>query len=181
MEGYIGEIRLFAGNFSPRSWAYCNGGLIAISANSALFSILGTTYGGDGRTTFGLPDLIGRTAIGAGQGAGLSPYPLGARIGSNTRTLLYSNLPQHTHSATATVAAPAFSEEGNSGSPTGATLASKPNMYSNESPDTTLKSFTHPGGFSTGVAGSSYPLNITQPLQGSNYIICMYGLYPSRN
>lgn len=181
MEGYIGEIRLFAGNFSPKNWAYCNGGLMAISSNTALFSILGTTYGGDGRTTFALPDLIGRTAIGAGQGNGLSYYPLGARTGFNTTTLININLPVHTHSATGTVAAPAFSDEGNSGSPTNATLAAKPGMYSNETPDTTLKPYTNPSGFMTGIAGSSIPMNITQPLLGSNYIICMYGIFPSRN
>jgi microcystin-dependent protein len=96
---FIAEIIMFAGNFAPRGWAYCDGQILAISSNTALFSILGTTYGGDGRTTFGLPDLRGRSAIhvGYGHGPGLSTIRLGDRSGAETTTLTTNNLPSHTH------------------------------------------------------------------------------------
>jgi microcystin-dependent protein len=94
---FLGEISMFAGNFAPRGWALCDGQLLAISQNSALFSILGTTYGGDGRTTFGLPDLRGRFAIGAGTGPGLSNRRLGDEYGSSTHTLSVAELPAHQH------------------------------------------------------------------------------------
>ena len=87
MEGMIGEIRMFGGNFAPRSWALCEGQLLPISQNSALFSILGSTYGGDGRTTFGLPDLRGRCALGNGNGPGLTDRRLGQKSGTETNTL----------------------------------------------------------------------------------------------
>src|SRR5260221_6913469 len=93
----IGEIRLFAGNLNPRGWALCQGQLLAINQNQALFSILGTTYGGNGQTTFALPDLRGRLAIGFGQGAGLSNYVLGQVGGAETATLNVAQLPAHTH------------------------------------------------------------------------------------
>jgi microcystin-dependent protein len=95
---FIGEIAWFAGNFAPRGWAFCDGQLLAISSNPALFSILGTTYGGDGRTTFGLPDARGRSLVHAGQGSGLSNRTLGAMFGTETETLLNQNqMPVHTH------------------------------------------------------------------------------------
>lgn len=104
MNGVIGEIRGFAGNFAPRQWSFCEGQLLAISSNTAAFSILGTTYGGDGRTTFALPDLRGRIPLSTGTGPGLSPRPLGQRSGIETVTLNHLQLPSHTHflSATAT-------------------------------------------------------------------------------
>ena len=102
MEGTIGGIRGFAGNFAPRAWAFCEGQLIAIAQNTALFSILGTTYGGDGRTTFGLPDLRGRIPISAGTGPGLSTHKLGSRSGIEDVTLNILNLPNHFHLATTT-------------------------------------------------------------------------------
>lgn len=99
MEGTIGEIRGFGGNFAPRAWAFCNGQLLAISQNQALFSILGTTYGGDGRTTFALPDLRGRAPISAGTGPGLSTRKLGARFGTETNTMTINQMPSHFHTA----------------------------------------------------------------------------------
>ena len=95
MEDYIGIIKLFAGNFAPRAWAFCDGQLLSINQNTALFSILGTTYGGDGRTTFGLPDLRGRVPMHAGSGPGLSPRRLGEKGGAENTTLTASNLPAH--------------------------------------------------------------------------------------
>ncbi len=179
MEGTIGEIRLFAASFAPREWSFCNGGLIPISSNTALFSVLGTTYGGDGIKTFALPNLNGRTAIGAGHAPGLSPYPLGQISGASTLTLTAANLPPHTHETSAAVALPVYSESGNANTPSGNILAAKANMYSREAPDTSLV----PASFNVQIAGSgnSIPLNITQPYLGMNYIICLYGQYPQRS
>ncbi|MBL4829758.1 MAG: phage tail protein [Aliivibrio sp.] len=101
MEPYIAQITMFAGNFAPRGWAYCNGQLLSIAQNTALFSLIGTTYGGDGRTTMGLPDLRGRVPIHAGTGPGLSLRPLGQRGGTETVTLSINQMPAHTHAATA--------------------------------------------------------------------------------
>lgn len=97
MEGMIGEIRMFAGNFAPRSWAFCEGQLLPISQNSALFSILGTIYGGDGRTTFALPDMRGRAPVGGGNGPGLSDARLGAKGGVDYVTLNTTQIPSHSH------------------------------------------------------------------------------------
>jgi microcystin-dependent protein len=96
-EPYVGEIRMFAGNFAPRGWAFCDGQLLAVAQNDALFSLLGTIYGGDGRTTFGLPDLRGRVPIHAGSGPGLSPRRLGEKGGQEDVTLSLNELPQHDH------------------------------------------------------------------------------------
>lgn len=179
MEGTIGEIRLFAANFAPRDWSYCNGALLAISTNTALFSILGTTYGGDGRVTFGLPNLAGRSAVGVGQGPGLSYYDLGEMTGTNTKTLTIANLPSHTHTAGGNIIIPASSDEGDSSTPANNVLASKSSMYTSEAGDSSTKAI--PLNIQVSVAGSSIPLNITQPSLGMNYIICLYGIYPSRN
>lgn len=178
MDGTIGEIRLFAANFAPKNWAFCDGSLIPISRNTALFSILGTTYGGDGKTTFALPNLKGRSAVGAGQGPGLSFYELGEQTGVNAVTLSTLNLPPHTHSASGSIVVPAFSDGGDTGSPGGNVLAAKANMYTSEAGDTAMK----PANVSLTVAvsGGSMPFSIEQPSLGMNYIICMYGMYPPR-
>lgn len=102
---FIGEVRIFAGNFAPRGWAFCNGQLLPIAQNTALFSILGTTYGGDGRSTFALPNLQNAMPIGAGQGPGLNPVPLGASLGSATVSLLTAEMPTHAHAVQTAVAA----------------------------------------------------------------------------
>jgi len=103
-EPFVGEIRMFAGNFAPRGWAFCDGQLLAVSQNDALFSLLGTIYGGDGRTTFGLPDMRGRTPLHAGQGPGLSNRRLGAKAGAENVTLTVNQLPSHRHDWQATTA-----------------------------------------------------------------------------
>jgi microcystin-dependent protein len=105
-EPLLGEVDLFAGTFAPRGWATCNGQLLPINQNQALFSILGTIYGGDGRTTFGLPDFRGRAAVGFGNGPGLSPWSLGQRTGSEWSTLNINQMPSHTHNYDPTVPAP---------------------------------------------------------------------------
>ncbi|HZD04287.1 MAG TPA: tail fiber protein, partial [Longimicrobiales bacterium] len=96
-EPFVGEIRMFAGNFAPRGWAFCDGQLLAVSQNDALFSLLGTIYGGDGRTTFGLPDCRGRIPLHAGSGPGLTPRALGSKGGAGKVTLTVNQLPSHTH------------------------------------------------------------------------------------
>lgn len=179
MEGTIGEIRLFAANFAPRDWSYCNGALLAISSNVALFSILGTTYGGDGKVTFGLPNLAGRSAVGAGQGPGLSYYDLGEKTGANSTILTLNNLPPHTHTAAGNIVIPAFSDEGDSGTPANNVLAAKGSMYTSQAGDSTTKST--PLNIQVGVTGGSTPITITQPSLGMNYIICLYGVFPSRS
>lgn len=178
MDGTIGEIRLFAATFAPKNWWYCDGTIVAIRSNTALFAILGTTYGGDGQTTFALPNLKGRTAIGSGQGAGLSYYPLGAIAGTNSVALNITNLPPHTHAATANIAIPAFGDEGTAGSPSGNILAALASMYSSDPPDTPLKPASY--SLQVGINGANQPISLTEPYIGMNYIICMYGVFPSR-
>jgi microcystin-dependent protein len=178
MEGTIGEIRLFAANFAPADWQYCNGALMAIRSNTALFSILGTTYGGDGVNTFGLPNLAGRSAVGQGQGPGLSYYDLGEMTGTNAVTLTVANLPMHTHNLTGNVVIPAYSDEGNSGTPADNVFASKSAMYTNQVSDSTTRAM--PFALEVGVAGGNNALTFVQPSLGMNYIICLYGVFPSR-
>ncbi len=173
-EGFIGEIKMFGGNFAPRGWAFCNGQLLPINQNQALFSILGTTYGGDGRTTFALPDLRGRVPVHSGNGPGLSTYRLGQKGGFETTTITVANMPAHSHP----YAAPAVSEDGNTSDPTNAVPGGTKVLdkeYSTETPNTTMKS----GG--TGNTGGSQPINIVQPYGTVNYIIALEGLYPSRS
>ncbi|HTH51627.1 MAG TPA: tail fiber protein [Pyrinomonadaceae bacterium] len=169
MEGTIAEIRLFAGNFAPRNWAFCQGQILSISQNTALFSLLGTTYGGNGQTTFALPDFRGRVAVGTGQGPGLSNVTLGEVSGTETNTLLVTNLPAHTHNMVAT------SADANSSKPAGKVLANSGTtpIYNTPSDGTQMGP--------TGPTGGNQPFSIMQPYLGMNYIICLFGIFPSRN
>ncbi|HKP32318.1 MAG TPA: tail fiber protein [Chitinophagaceae bacterium] len=176
MEGTIGEIRLFAGNFAPRNWAFCAGQLMSISQNTALFSILGTTYGGNGQTTFALPDLRARTAVGPGQGPGLSNITLGEVSGTETVTLLTTQMPAHNHTLSGVNAS------GTTGNPTSSTLATTKdatdntiNSYATATPAAVLHNQ------SIGISGNSQPVPIRNPYLGMNYIICLFGIFPSRN
>lgn len=178
MEGYIAEIRLFAGNFAPRGWAFCQGQILSIAQNTALFALLGTTYGGNGQTTFALPDLRGRVPVGTGQGPGLSNVTLGEVGGAPTHTLIITEMPAHNHTAQTTVNAAAT---GTTTSPSGnypAGSTARDNIYNNTSNAT-----MNPGMAQTmvGIAGGSQPHNNMQPYLGLNYIICMEGIFPSRN
>jgi len=184
---YLGEIILFAGNFPPRSTAFCNGQLLAIAQNTALFSILGTTYGGDGRTTFALPDLRGRVAISPGTGPGLSTRKLGQRTGLETNTLNVTQLPSHTHAAAGTINA--ASTAATTSDPTGAVPAvanyqidrdtnAPINAYASTANATMLANDVT---VAVGNTGGQQPQNNMQPFLGVNYIICTQGLFPSRN
>lgn len=180
MDGTLATVTLFAGSFSPRNWAYCAGQLIAIRQNTALFSLLGTTYGGDGQTTFALPNLCGRLVVGQGQGPGLSNYVLGESTGTQSNTLILPNLPMHTHTATATVQQPVSINGNDSESPENSFPApSSVSIY------TSVAGSGQVAGpivatATSGVAGSNTPINNMQPTLGLNYIICMYGIFPAR-
>jgi microcystin-dependent protein len=192
MEGTIGEIRMFAGTFAPRNWAFCAGQLMSISQNTALFSILGTTYGGNGQTTFALPDFRSRTAVGTGQGPGLSNISLGEVSGTETVTLLTTQMPAHTHTATATVTGSvtpkAFADEGLGDDPTNAFMAvssASNRIYTSntQTPDAVMGSspIAATATVTIGIAGNSQPVPIRNPYLGMNYIICLFGIFPSRN
>lgn len=178
MEGTIGEIRLFAGNFAPRTWAFCDGQLLAIASNTALFSILGTTYGGDGRTTFGLPDLRGRVAIGVGNGPGLPSVRDGEKGGTDSTTLTILNMPSHNHVAQVDIKV--TSDDGNSDEPAGilATTGGA-NIYGPGPGDGSYGG--GPTSVTVGNSGGSQPFNNMQPYLGLRYIICLQGIFPSRS
>tara|TARA_R110002073_G_scaffold233329_2_gene394524 strand:+ start:11858 stop:12439 length:582 start_codon:yes stop_codon:yes gene_type:complete len=169
-EPYLGEIRMFAGNFAPRGWTLCLGQNLPINQNQALFSLLGTTYGGDGRTTFALPDLRGRVPIQVVNGTGLFSF-LGSRGGVERSTLTTSHLPSHNHTVTVGI----NTDLGTQANPTGV-LASHPGAFAEQST---------PGvNFGTGLlnnTGSNQSINNMQPSIVINYIIALSGIYPSRN
>lgn len=176
MDGTIGEIRLFAGNFAPRSWALCYGQLLSIAQNTALFSILGTTYGGNGQTTFALPDLRGRTAFGTGQGPGLSNRDLGEQAGTETVTLIASEMPAHNHMlSVADTPADKTVPAGNSIAGVADVTENAMPSYKTATPDVALNPST------ISITGGNQPHQNMPPYLGLNYIICMEGIFPSRN
>jgi microcystin-dependent protein len=182
MEGVIGEIRMFGGNFAPRGWALCQGQLLPISSNQALFSILGTTYGGDGRTTFGLPDLRGRVPLGPGQGAGLSNRRLGQEDGTETNTLSEQQLPEHTHVARASVRPRANAGEPEEADP----VRNYPASLNLDAGTGYTKSANTKMGrsrvkISIANTGGNGPVNNMQPWLSVNFIICLQGIFPSRS
>lgn len=178
MDGFLGEIRLFAPNFSPKNWAFCRGQLLAINQNQALFSLLGTYYGGDGRTNFALPNLIGRSAIGVGTGQ--STYNLGDNTGSTTNTITIAQLPAHTHALTGTLALPANSATGNQQSPVAGYFASDGTQkYDAQQDGVTMQPATL--NLTVSTVGSSIAIPNMMPYLALNYIICLAGVFPSRN
>ncbi len=182
MEGYIAEIRMFAGNFAPRNWAFCHGQILSIAQNTALFSLLGTTYGGNGQTTFALPDLRGRVSVGTGQGPGLSDYQLGQVSGAENTTILVTNMPAHTHGFSANASMACQTGAGTADSPASnipAGSASDENYAAAAATNATMAPFTVSG--TTANAGGSQPFSNVQPCLTMNYIICLFGIFPSRN
>jgi len=189
-ESYLASMCVFAGNFAPRNYAFAHGQLLAISQNTALFSLLGTIYGGDGRTSFGLPDARGRALIGAGQGPGLSSYPIGHRGGVETVTLSVNQMPSHTHTASTNVAGDASlhaGSRGNTDNPSGNVLARKArdSIYSSSAPDVTMSpsaiSLSLNANTTLGNTGASHAHENRMPYLAVNWIITLQGLYPSRN
>jgi len=177
---FLGMIIIHGFNFAPRGWMACEGQLMSIASNTALFSLLGTTYGGNGQTTFGLPDLRGRSAIHQGQGPGLQIYTMGEAAGTETVTLLSTNMPQHTHTMNINNAV------GNSNGGNTSVLSLSPstgsgpnkstlNTYSTNAPNTTLSPS------SIGVAGGSQPFDSRSPYLVLYHSIATQGIFPSRN
>lgn len=175
-EPFLGEVRIFACNFAPYGWAMCNGQILSIAQNSALFSLLGTQYGGNGTTNFALPDLRGRIPTHKGQGLGLSPYDQGEQIGEEAVTLLTTEMPIHSHPLALDT------DTGTSTSPSG-TLPAVPNinprfpkqMYSTAAPTVTMLAN------SLGASGGNQPHNNLMPYLTFNFCIALAGIFPSRN
>ena len=180
MEGMIGEIRMFAGNFAPRAWAFCEGQLLPIAQNTALFSILGTTYGGDGRTTFGLPDTRGRAAIHAGNGPGLSDYRLGSRGGVEHVTLNQTQIPSHNH-IVSSAKQKATNNPLTTNNPTGAILTSKAGIdaFTTSGADGSMQANSlH---VTLGNTGGNQQHENREPWLAMYYIIALQGVFPSRS
>ena len=171
MEPFIGQIQAFGFNFAPRGWAQCHGQLLPISQYSALFSLLGTTYGGDGRTTFALPDLRGRSIVGDGAGPGLPNVKQGERGGAISHTLTEQQMPSHAHAVKVAVNTGA----GDEASPT-SMIASSTNGFSE---DATANAFL--GGVSSNSVGGGQAFNMRNPYLGINVCIALEGLFPPRN
>lgn len=202
MEGYLGEIRHFAGNFAPRGWAFCQGQLLPISNYDALYALIGTFYGGDGQSTFSLPDFRGRVALGTGQGlGGLPQVVLGSLAGTDTVALLQTNLPAHNHPVTTTPINPQLTVSVNSAQASthtpanGVAIASAgytppsgsfiPNLgFNTATPAVALNpgtvDLTSLTVTNTNIGGS-LPHNNMQPYLVVNFIICIEGIFPSRN
>jgi len=170
-EPFIGEIKMFAGNFAPRSWAFCDGSLQPIASNTALFSLLGTIYGGDGKTTFALPDLRGRAPMHFGRGPGLSDRPIGSKGGAEVVTLTTSETPHHNHRLMGS------QDVASSQDPAGNVLAqdSNTNFY-NPNPGNTVQM----NAVSLSPTGGDQSHENMQPFLVINYIIALQGLFPSR-
>jgi microcystin-dependent protein len=181
-EPFLGEIKMFAGNFAPSGYAMCNGQILPITQNTALFSILGTTYGGNGTTTFALPDLRGRVPIHVGQGAGTSPYVLGEQTGVESVVLSTAQMPLHTHQVNcdgqATGRGGSVFASGTGDTPVGnypALAAAPGNPVYSASHNATM----NPSMLST--AGGTTPVTNIQPVLCVNFIIALQGIFPARN
>ena len=193
MDVFLGTIQAFAFPFAPTGWATCQGQMMPVSPNVALFSLIGVAYGGNGQTTFGLPDLQGRVAVGQGTGAGLQPYVMGQKAGSENITLNTNQMPMHTHSFTPGGAGALMVSSAVGTTPTPSATANTlgaledpntgatNNAYNNATPDITLNTGSSGGGGTIGMSGGSQPFSVLQPFQVVNYCIAIQGLFPSRN
>jgi microcystin-dependent protein len=168
---FIGQIMMVGFNFTPQGWAMCNGQLLAIADNTALFTLIGTTYGGDGQTTFGLPDLRGRVPVGTGQGGSLSPYVIGEFTGTETVTLTVNQLPQHQHSYS-----PAASANEQTSDRPDSNYPAAGGYYAS-----TTNSGAPMGAPTLALVGGNQPHNNLQPLLAINFIISLFGIFPSQN
>lgn len=207
MDGVLSDIHLFGATFAPLNWSYCNGATVSIAENQALYALMGTTFGGDGRITFGLPDLRGRTAVGTGSAPGLMPKMPGNMWGRETCTLSQSQMPAHNHFIVLRNGAPssigtkvkAHSGMGNqdnagngywatSGTQSGPSSSLSPNSYSSSTDGTLMASdaveidmSSVANALETSTSGSNSYFEISQPSIAVNHIICMQGTFPSRN
>lgn len=168
---YVGSISLVPYNFAPVGTALCNGQLLSIAQNTVLFDLIGTTYGGDGQTNFALPDLRGRVAIGMGQGPGLSNHVIGEEAGTETVTLTVSQIPSHNHSAIASTSS------GNTVDPTNAYWAPGPRIFLYSS----AANLTQMNPAAIGSAGSNLPHDNVKPYLTLNYVIWLFGIFPSQS
>ena len=182
MDPFIGQIFLVGFNFAPVGFALCDGSLISITQNQALFALIGTTYGGDGRTTFGLPDLRGRVPVGLGSGPGLTPILWGQKAGAETVTLTVNQIPAHTHTTVVTI--PATAKAGTSQSPanlvpalTADGLGANVQAYGASDGTTHL---TPAAPLPSTPTGGSQSVNIREPYVGLQYIIATAGVFPTR-
>lgn len=200
-EPFMGTVMIWAPNFAPRGWANCQGQLIAISTNSALFSLLGTVYGGDGQTTFGLPNLQGRVPVGQGQSAGTSNYVIGQTSGTESVTMTQQQMPMHTHAATFTsTSLPNVNVTLNATTTVATNDAPQPGYQLGDVAPNSTRIYAAAGGTEValggasaqlsgqvqgtvviGPSGGSLPLPIVQPYQVLNYVIALDGVFPSRN
>ncbi len=175
-EPYTGEIRMFGGSYAPRNWALCTGTIMSISNNNALYSLLGTNFGGDGRTTFGLPDMRGRIPVNQGAGPGLTPRFIGHQLGIENVTLTNNEMPTHNHKLQASTT------DATSSNPSGDVLASQSDGDFPYVPDpqdpTRLQTMNSE---TVAQAGESRPHTNMMPYQCVSFIICLNGIYPSRN
>lgn len=172
MDPFIGQIQAFGFNFAPRGWAKCEGQLISIAENNALFALLGTMYGGDGRTTFGLPDLRGRSIVGVGNGPGLGNIVQGARGGSESVTLTTNNLPSHNHAVSVSV----NTGNGEESAAQNAIISNHTGAFSEAATAGAVL-----GGVASSPAGVGQPFNNRNPFLGINYCIALQGIFPSRS
>lgn len=175
-EPFLGQICIYGFNFAPRGWAFCNGQILPIAQNTALFSLLGTTYGGNGQTTFALPNLQGRAPLHFGQGPGLSSYDLGQVGGTENTTLTSNQMPTHIHGVPLQAASGAAGDTAN---PSGAFPAKLDNMYASTTDGSFLGQSPSPP--QTGPSGGNQPFSILQPYLVLNYCIALEGIFPSRN
>ncbi|MFC3679477.1 phage tail protein [Bacterioplanoides pacificum] len=173
---YVAEIRLFAGNYAPTRWALCNGQILPITQNSALFSLIGTTYGGDGRSTFGLPDMQGRIPVHQGTGPGLSRRPLGQKYGAESISLLASQMPSHSHHFQVS------SDSASAATPSNMVLGSveSPDAFYTMTPESGA-ALTQMNKNSTINTGHSQPHSNMMSYQAITFILSLTGIYPSRN
>lgn len=173
MDPYVGEIKMFAGTYAPVNWAICDGSLMSISENQVLYTLLGTTYGGDGVSTFGIPDLRGRAPVHAGTGAGLPTAVLGQKAGTENSTLTTAQMPAHTHSINAQ------SAEGNANLPTNNLFADTGATDKDYAAASTAN--TTMGNQAIVPVGGNLPYSICQPSLCITFIISLFGIFPSQN
>ncbi|QNH06052.1 phage tail protein [Pseudomonas sp. B11D7D] len=197
---FLGEIRMVGFNFAPRGWATCQGQIMAITQNSALFALLGTIYGGNGQSTFGLPNFSGRSPVGQGNGPGLTPVTIGEMAGSENITMTINQMPMHTHGATASaptgtaqVAIPAATTGTTQATPSTGTVLGPiaaagraGTLYCTGAADSTLAPFNSTVNVqaptvTVATAGGSQPVPLRNPYLGTNFIIALEGIFPSRN